>query len=94
MTRKEIVLQIAELTGHDAKTVRIVVESFMAQVTDALAVGEEVFLRGFGSFIIRHRPARYARNITKCEAITVPARKLPAFRPAQAFRDAVREDKK
>lgn len=93
MTRKEIVLQIAELTGHDAKTVRIDVESFMAQVRDALTAGEEVFLRGFGSFIVKHRPARYARNIAKCKAITVPARKLPAFKPAQVFRNAVREDK-
>ena len=85
MTKAEIVASIAKKTGLDNEAVLTVVEQFMVSVKDSLQEGEPVYLRGFGSFIIKHRAEKTARNITKEVTITIPAHDIPAFKPSKAF---------
>ncbi|MCF0218862.1 MAG: integration host factor subunit beta [Muribaculaceae bacterium] len=90
MTKAEIVNEIAKSTGVEKAVVLEVVEKFMVVVKDSLTKGENVYLRGFGSFIIKRRAAKTARNITKNTSITVEAHNIPAFKPAPAFAKDVR----
>ena len=83
MTKAEIVNEVAKATGIEKATVQIVVESFMESVKNSLAKGNPVYLRGFGSFIIKHRAEKAARNITKNTTMTIPAHNIPAFKPAK-----------
>lgn len=85
MTKAEIVNEIGRSTGIDKVEVLTVVESFMEEVKKAMVSGEEVFLRGFGSFIIKERAEKTARNISKGTSIRIPAHKIPAFKPAKTF---------
>lgn len=85
MTKAEIVIAISEKTGVDRKVALNVVEAFMDTVKGSLESGEEVFLRGFGSFVIKHRAEKTARNIGKNLTMIVPAHDIPAFRPAKEF---------
>ena len=85
MTKAEIVNEVAKATGIDKMTVQTVVESFMESVKGSLSKGQPVYLRGFGSFIIKHRAQKAARNITKKTTITIPAHDIPAFKPSKAF---------
>jgi len=94
MTKAEIVNEIAKTTGCEKTVVQNVVESFMDNVKDSLVKGEPVYLRGFGSFIIKHRASKAARNITKNTTLTIPAHDIPAFKPAKVFIGAVKDSKK
>lgn len=85
MTKKEVVAEICMKTGIGRQEAMQVVEAWMECVKDALSSGEEVFLRGFGSFIIKHRAAKTARNISQNTTVTVPAHDIPAFKPAKEF---------
>ena len=85
MTKAEIVDAIAKATSVEKITVQTVVEAFMETVENALAENEPVYLRGFGSFIIKHRAEKAARNITKNTTITMPEHNIPAFKPAKVF---------
>ena len=85
MTKAEIVDAIAKATSVEKITVQTVVEAFMETVENALAENEPVYLRGFGSFIIKHRAEKAARNITKNTTITIPEPNIPAFKPAKVF---------
>ena len=85
MTKAEIVIAISEKTGIDRKIALNVVEAFMETVKGSLENGEEVFLRGFGSFIIKHRAEKTARNIGKNVTLIVPEHDIPAFKPAKEF---------
>ena len=85
MTKAEIVNEVAKATGIEKATVQIVVESFMEAVKGSLAKGNPVYLRGFGSFIIKHRAEKTARDIHKEKTITIPAHNIPAFKPAKTF---------
>lgn len=85
MTKAEIVNEIAKSTGIEKVAVQTVVESFMESVKDSLSKGNPVYLRGFGSFIIKHRAQKAARNITKKTTLTIPAHDIPAFKPAKVF---------
>lgn len=89
MTKADIVNEIAKTTGIDKASVLDVVENFMTVVKDSLAQGENVYLRGFGSFILKERAAKTARNISKNTTIIIPAHKIPAFKPANAFKEEV-----
>lgn len=89
MTKAEIVSAISAKTGLDKKEVLNVVEAFMEVVKDTMSEGEEVFLRGFGSFIIKHRAEKTARNISRNVCMTVPAHDIPAFKPAREFMELV-----
>ncbi len=90
MTKAELVNQIAAQTGYDRVTVLNVVESFMENVKDSIVKDENVYLRGFGSFITKTRKEKIARNISKGTSIVVPEHKIPAFKPAKEFVQSVK----
>ncbi len=85
MTKADIVNEIAKETGIDKLTVLKTVESFMENVKDSLSKGENVYLRGFGSFVVKQRAEKVARNISKNTTIVIPAHNIPAFKPAKTF---------
>ncbi|MEJ2595313.1 MAG: integration host factor subunit beta [bacterium] len=90
MTKAEIVTEIASKTGIEKVAVQAVVESFMETVKDTMIEGENVYLRGFGSFIIKERAEKTGRNISKNTTIIIPAHKIPAFKPAKTFVNEVK----
>lgn len=86
MTKAELIAQIADLTGVDKITTAAVVEGFMDSVKGSLINKEEnVYLRGFGSFIVKERAAKTGRNISKNTTIEIPAHNIPMFKPAKEF---------
>ena len=85
MTKAEIVNEVAKATGIEKTQVMAVVEEFTNVVKGSIIAGNPVYLRGFGSFIIKHRAQKAARNITKKTTITIPAHDIPAFKPSKAF---------
>ena len=91
MTKAEIVNEISKKTGIDKLTVLQTVESFMDVVKDSLTENENVYLRGFGSFIVKKRAQKTARNISKETTIIIPAHNIPAFKPAKTFVSAVKK---
>lgn len=94
MTKAEIVAQIAQKTGIERVAVQATVEEFMNVVKDSLAAGENVYLRGFGSFIIKKRAEKTGRNISKNTTIIIPAHNIPSFKPAKTFIDEVKKNSK
>ena len=92
MTKAEIVNEVAKQTGMDKTEIQKVIESFMECIKDSLAKGNPVYLRGFGSFIIKHRAEKAARNITQKTTMTIPAYDIPAFKPAKVFVASVKEN--
>jgi DNA-binding protein HU-beta len=92
MTKAEIVTEIANKTGIEKVAVQAVVESFMETVKDTMVNGENVYLRGFGSFIIKERAEKTGRNISKNTTIIIPAHKIPAFKPAKTFVNEVKSN--
>ena len=90
MTKIEIVREIASKTGLPTKDVMVIVESLMDTIKSSMENGEEVFLRGFGSFIIKRRAEKTARNISKNTTVIIPAHDILAFRPAKEFMDQVK----
>ena len=90
MTKIELVREIAAKTGLPSKDVMAIVESLMDTIKSSMENGEEVFLRGFGSFIIKHRANKTARDISKNTTVIVPAHDIPAFRPAKEFMEQVK----
>ena len=85
MTKAEIVAEIAAKTGIEKQAVMQVVEGMMETIKTSMSNGEEVFLRGFGSFIIKHRAEKTARNISKNTTMIIPAHNIPTFKPAKSF---------
>ena len=85
MTKAEIVNEVAKSTGIEKVQVQSVIEEFTKVVKDSIIAGQPVYLRGFGSFIIKHRAEKAARNNTKKTTITNPAHDIPAFKPAKVF---------
>ena len=86
MTKAELIEKISEKTGVGKVEVSATVEAFMEEVRNSLAVKkEDVFLRGFGSFIVKHRAPKTARNISKNTTILIEAHDCPAFKPAKSF---------
>lgn len=90
MTKAELINEIAIATGYDKTSISIIVESMMRNVKKSVASGENVYLRGFGSFITKVRAAKVARNISKSISIQVPEHRIPAFKPAAEFMAEVR----
>ena len=90
MTKAEIVNQVAKATGIEKVTVQSVVEATMDSIKASLVSGEPVYLRGFGSFIIKHRAQKAARNITQKTTLTIPAHDISAFKPAKSFVEEVK----
>ncbi len=85
MTKAEIVADIAIKTGIEKVAVQAAVEAFMETLKNSLVHGENVYLRGFGSFIIKKRAEKTGRNISKNTTIIIPAHNIPAFKPAKTF---------
>ncbi len=90
MTKIELVREIAAKTGLSTKDAMVIIESLMETIKTSMTNGEEVFLRGFGSFIIKHRADKTARDISKNTTVIVPAHDIPAFKPAKEFLDKVK----
>ena len=85
MTKADIVSEIAKNTGVEKVQVQAIVEAFMESVKDSLIQNNNVYLRGFGSFVVKKRAKKVARNISKNTTITIPEHKIPAFKPAKSF---------
>ena len=85
MTKAEIVVEVAEQTGVARKDVATVVEAMMETIKNHMVAKENVYLRGFGSFIVKHRAQKTARNISKNTTLVIEAHDLPAFKPAKSF---------
>ena len=85
MTKADIVKEIANKTGIDSKDVLQTIEAFMTIVKEQMANEENIYLRGFGSFIIKQRAAKTARNISRNTTLIIPAHNIPAFKPAKSF---------
>jgi len=91
MTKADIVNEIAKNTGIDKQTILTTVEAFMDSVKKSLANEEDVFLRGFGSFIVKKRAQKTARNISKNTTIIIPEHNIPAFKPAKTFAEMLKK---
>ncbi|WP_295936853.1 HU family DNA-binding protein [uncultured Alistipes sp.] len=85
MTKADIVSEIAKSTGIEKVQVQSVVEAFMDSIKTSLTNKNNVYLRGFGSFIVKKRAKKVARNISKNTTITIPEHNIPAFKPAKSF---------
>ncbi len=94
MTKADIVKGISQNTGIETVTVEKVVEAFMESMKDSLTGGNNVYLRGFGSFIVKKRAEKTARNISKNTTVIVPAHNIPSFKPAKEFVAQVKEQVK
>ena len=90
MTKADIVNEIAKTTGMEKIAVQNVVETFMETIKGSLAAEKNVYLRGFGSFIIKKRAQKTARNISKNTTLVIPAHNIPAFKPAKVFMSTVK----
>ncbi|MBU1014552.1 MAG: integration host factor subunit beta [Bacteroidetes bacterium] len=90
MTKAEIVAEIANKTGIEKVAVQATVEAFMEAVKDSMVKGENVYLRGFGSFTIKRRAEKTGRNISKNTTIIIPAHNIPSFKPAKTFVNQVK----
>ena len=94
MTKADIVNAISENTGIEKMAVQKTVEAFMESVKGSLIKGEDVFLRGFGSFVVKTRAEKTARDMAKNTTITIPAHNIPAFKPAKSFVAEVKDNNK
>ena len=92
MTKAEIVAEIAQKTGIEKVNVQEVVESFMEVLKDSMKKGNNVYLRGFGSFIIKRRAEKTGRNISKNTTIIIPAHNIPSFKPSKVFVEEIKND--
>ncbi|MDA0303432.1 MAG: integration host factor subunit beta [Bacteroidetes bacterium] len=90
MTKADIVSRIADETGMEKHDVQTTVEAFMRSVRDGLESGQNVYLRGFGSFIVKTRAAKTGRNILAKQSIQIPAHNIPSFKPAKEFVENVK----
>ncbi|EJU34541.1 MULTISPECIES: HU family DNA-binding protein [Capnocytophaga] len=90
MTKAEIVAKISEKLGVEKTEVQNIVEHFMDGIKESLESGDNVYLRGFGSFIIKARAEKTGRNISKNTTITIPAHNIPAFKPAKVFVQSIK----
>ena len=91
MTKAEIVTEIAGKTGIEKKDVLNTIEAFMEVVKESSTREENVYLRGFGSFIVKKRAQKTARNISKNTTIIIPEHNIPAFKPAKTFNISVKK---
>ena len=85
MTKADIVSEIAKSTGVEKVQVQAIVEAFMESIKTSLTQKNNVYLRGFGSFIVKKRAKKVARNISKNTTITIPEHNIPAFKPAKSY---------
>ncbi len=92
MTKADIVNEIAEKTGIEKIAVQASVESFMKVIKNHMTEGKNIYLRGFGSFIVKKRAEKTGRNISKNTTIIIPAHYIPSFKPAKTFAEKVKKN--
>lgn len=92
MTKADIVSEISEKTGVEKVAVQRTIEEFMSSVRKSISKGNNVYLRGFGSFIVKTRAEKTGRNISKNKSIIIPAHNIPAFKPAKTFLESVKKN--
>lgn len=90
MRKADLIAKISEKTGIAKVDVLVTLEQFFKEVKDSLAEGEPVYVRGFGSFIVKKRAEKIGRHIKKNEAIVIPEHYVPAFKPSRVFTDQVK----
>jgi DNA-binding protein HU-beta len=90
MTKAELIAKISEETGLERNEVSRAVESMMEFIKSSLTNGQNVYLRGFGSFVVRERKQKTGRNISKNTTIIIPAHNIPSFKPAKVFVEQVK----
>ncbi|BDD07749.1 integration host factor subunit beta [Fulvitalea axinellae] len=90
MTKAEVITQIAEQTGIDKADVQETVEAFFSVVKNSMAEGNNIYVRGFGSFVNKKRAKKVARNISKNTAIEIPEHFVPAFKPSKVFIEKIK----
>jgi DNA-binding protein HU-beta len=94
MTKADIINEISEKTGVEKLAVQATIESFMKVVKNHMADGKNIYLRGFGTFLVKKRAEKTGRNISKNETIIIPAHFIPAFKPAKTFAEKVKKNVK
>ena len=94
MTKADIVNEISKSTGSEKVTVQKTVEAFMDTIKGSLVKGKNVYLRGFGSFVVKERAEKTARNISKNTTIIIPAHYIPSFKPSKSFVTKVKNNVK
>ncbi len=94
MTKAEVIAQIAEKTGIDKSDVTTTVEAFFNVIKHSMSEGDNVYVRGFGSFINKKRARKVARNISKNTAIIIEEHFIPSFKPAKVFIEKIKTSKK
>ncbi len=90
MRKADLVNKIADKTGIAKVDVLVTLEAFFKEVKESLADGENVYVRGFGSFIVKRRAKKIGRHIKKNQAIEIPEHFIPAFKPAKIFTEQVK----
>lgn len=90
MTKADIINEIAATTGVAKRDVSVTVEAFMKVIRDTMCEEENVYLRGFGTFVVKKRAEKTARNISKNTTLTVPAHNYPGFKPAKSFQQRMK----
>ena len=94
MTKADIVNEISKSTGIEKITVQKTVEAFMESIKDSMVKDKNIYLRGFGSFIVKKRAKKTARNISKNTTIIIPEHNIPSFKPAKTFVNKVKTNVK
>lgn len=94
MTKADVIAEIADKTGIDKAEVTNTLETFFSVVKDSLAEGENIYVRGFGSFINKKRAQKVARNISKNTAMVIDEHFIPSFKPAKVFVEQVKTSDK
>ena len=90
MTKQELINEISKKNGIEQATVSKVVEAFMDSIKDSMVKGNDVFLRGFGSFVITKRATKKARNISKNTSIIIPEHFVPTLKFAKVFKTKIK----
>jgi DNA-binding protein HU-beta len=90
MRKADIISEISEKTGVPKVDVLVTLEAFFKGIKDSLSTGENIYIRGFGSFITKTRAAKIGRNIKKNIAIEIPEHQIPAFKPSKTFMEMVK----
>ena len=94
MTKADIINDIAEKTGIEKIVVQTTIEAFMKSIRTSMTDGKNVYLRGFGTFVVKKRAEKIGRNISKNTTVVIPAHFIPTFKPAKVFSDRVKRNVK
>ncbi len=93
MTKADVINEISDKTGIDKSDVQVTVEAFFSVVKNSMAEGENIYVRGFGSFINKKRAQKIARNISKNTAIVIDEHYVPSFKPSKIFAEKIKSSK-